>query len=120
MTIYTFLFQYSSFILTKMRRSVLLTLGITILANHLVSSQIDLGNFRQQALIEHNVKRNLHCTGPMTLTDTLNTAAQNYAEYLAANDLFQHSQAPGVGENLYQIWSSNPITYLNGKRKIHS
>lgn len=103
-----------------MIRSTLFILGLAILTNHLVSSNVDLGIFRQQALIQHNFKRQLHCTGPMTLTDSLNTVAQNYAQYLADNDLFEHSQTPDVGENLYQIWSSNPITYLNGKRHISS
>ena len=103
-----------------MIQSALLILVLTILAKHFVSSQIDLDNFRQQVLIEHNLKRQLHCTGPMTLKDSLCTTAQNYAEYLAANNLFLHSYNPNVGENLYKISSSNPITYLNGKREIHS
>ena len=102
-----------------MIRSVLLVLILTIVTNHLVSCGINLANFRQETLVEHNLKRQLHCTGPMTLSSSLNNIAQNYAEYLAASDLFEHSYTPGIGENLYLMLSSNAITNLNGKRKVH-
>jgi len=99
-----------------MIRFVLLLFTFAMLINRPVLNAIVLATFQQEALAEHNLKRQIHCTGPMTLNSTLNTIAQNYSEYLAANNLFVHSYTPGLGENLYQISSSNPITYLNGKR----
>lgn len=44
--------------------------------------------------------------------------AQNYAQYLAANNIFNHSKVPGYGENLYYSMSSAGITTLNGKDRI--
>lgn len=99
-----------------MIQSVLLIVILTIASNHWVSCEINLANFRQEVLVEHNLKRQLHCTDPLTLSASLNDIAQNYAQYLADNNLFQHSYTPGLGENLYMMWSSNAITYQNGKR----
>lgn len=82
--------------------------------NHLVVNQVVVDDFRQEALAEHNAKRQLHCTGPMTLNASLNTVAQTYADYLAANNLFNHSQTAGLGENLFQMSSSVAITSLSG------
>lgn len=98
-----------------MIRLVLLVFILNILSHHLVFNQIIVANFRQEALNEHNIKRDLHCTGPMILNASLNTIAQNYAEYLAANNLFNHSKTPGLGENLYRLTGSVPITTLDGK-----
>lgn len=81
-----------------------------------VSSAVVLSVFQQQALIEHNLRRQLHCTVPMVLNSTLNAIAQNYSEYLAANNLFQHSGRAGLGENLWSMWSSATIHFVNGKR----
>ncbi len=97
-------------------RFVLLLLTFAVFINRPVLNAIVLATFQQEALAEHNLKRRIHCSGDMTLNSTLNTIAQNYSEYLAANNLFVHSYTPGLGENLYQISSSNPITYLNGKK----
>lgn len=77
---------------------------------------IVLSTFQQQALDQHNYYRQqLHCTTPMTLNSSLNTIAQNYAQYLANNNIFSHSGTPGLGENLWMSWSSVVITFVNGK-----
>lgn len=91
-------------------------LFLTITIDRPVSSAVVLSTFQQQALIEHNLRRQLHCTGPMILNSTLNAIAQNYSEYLAANNLFQHSGRAGLGENLWSMWSSGSIHFVNGKR----
>ncbi len=101
-----------------MMRLTLFFFILMILSNHLVSNQVVLSTFQQQALNEHNVKRQIHCSGNMVLNSSLNTVAQNYAEYLIANNLFQHSYTPGLGENLYKIIKTNAITYLHGKREM--
>jgi uncharacterized protein YkwD len=90
---------------------------VGVLNNHQVSSTIVLADFQQQALTEHNLKRALHCTGPLALDSTINTIAQNYSIYLAAqNNGLVHSGAVGLGENLWYISSSAAITFVNGKR----
>ena len=84
----------------------------------LASGQIVLSTFRRDALAQHNLVRQLHCTGPLILNETLNTIAQNYSQYLAANNLFKHSGYPRLGENLYSGWQSWSYTALNGKKCI--
>jgi uncharacterized protein YkwD len=77
---------------------------------------IILSDFQQQALVQHNYYRQqLHCTTAMTLNSSLNTIAQNYAQYLAANNIFNHSGTVGLGENLWMAYSSVVITFVNGK-----
>jgi len=51
----------------------------------------------------------------MILNASLNDIAQNYSEYLAANNLFQHSGVAGLGENLWMESSSVVISFVNGK-----
>ncbi|CAF1077238.1 unnamed protein product [Adineta ricciae] len=89
-------------------------LWITMLVSYWsLSNAIVLANFRRQALDEHNTLRRLHCTGAMVLNSSLNSRAQNYANYLARNKLFQHSGAPGLGENLWSSWSPVPLILVN-------
>ena len=96
-------------------------LWITMLINYWsLSNAIVLADFRRQALNEHNALRRLHCTGAIALNSSLNSRAQNYANYLARNKLFQHSGASGLGENLWSSWSSAPITRVNGKISFDS
>ena len=92
-----------------------LSLILALLMIYPVSTAIILADFQQQALDQHNYYRQLHCTGLMTLNTSLNTIAQNYAQYLAANNIFNHSATPGLGENLYTSSSSVVITFMNGK-----
>ncbi len=61
----------------------------------------------------HNQLRAKHCVPPLVLDDVLNQVAQNYSEYLAANNLFQHSYNE-YGENLYSMDSSAAIKALTG------
>ncbi|CAF3657235.1 unnamed protein product [Rotaria socialis] len=61
----------------------------------------------------HNTLRAAHCSAPLQLDNNLNTIAQNYADYLAARNIFQHSNN-GYGENLYMTSSSAPIQSLSG------
>lgn len=94
-----------------MIRSAILVL---VLCCRLVSSGVVLSTFRQEALDEHNAKRTLHCVPSLMLNATLNDIAQNYSEYLAANRLFAHSGASGLGENLWMMSSSVAITSVTG------
>ncbi|CAF1636827.1 unnamed protein product, partial [Adineta ricciae] len=90
-------------------------LWITMLISYWsLSNAIVFADFRRQALDEHNALRRLHCTGAMVLNSSLNSRAQNYANYLARNKLFQHSGAPRLGENLWSSWSPVPLILVNG------
>ena len=69
--------------------------------------------FQNLMLKAHNMYRKLHCAPPLTLDDTINRLAQNYAESLASNNNFEHSKSD-LGENLFEISSSQELTDLNG------
>jgi uncharacterized protein YkwD len=97
-------------------RFILLLVILVVVIYRPTSSTIVLADFQQQALLQHNYLRQLHCAGAMMLNSILNAIAQNYSEYLAANNLFVHSGAAGLGENLWSMSSSNVITFVNGKR----
>ncbi|CAF1101113.1 unnamed protein product [Rotaria sordida] len=86
----------------------------------LSSSVVVLADFQQQALLQHNYFRQLHCTAAMALNSTINTIAQNYANYLATNNLFVHSGVSGLGENLWSMSSSVAITFINGSSPTNS
>ncbi|CAF1382972.1 unnamed protein product [Didymodactylos carnosus] len=69
----------------------------------------DLNSFRQQALDAHNQYRRKHCVPVMTLDSNLNNKAQQYAQYLAQNNVFQHSNHQGMGENLWMISTTGEL-----------
>ena len=98
-----------------MLRFILLLLILAVFISRPVLGTVVLADFQQQALLEHNYYRQLHCTGALVLNSTLNAIAQNYSQYLAANNLFQHSGAAGLGENLWSYSSSAAINFVNGK-----
>lgn len=53
---------------------------------------------------------------PLTWSTSLAATAQAYADSLAATCAFEHSNAPGLGENLAQNggWMSNPMEVTEG------
>ena len=65
--------------------------------------------FRNEILIEHNKSRLKYGkVPPLALDENLNAKAQNYANYLASNDLgLIHSDSKDMGENLFQYYSSD-------------
>ena len=80
-----------------------------------VNGVINLAAFQQEALLQHNVRRQQHCVPPLTLNSSLNTIAQNYANFLAVNGLFNHSATAGLGENLWSLWTSGVLGNINGQ-----
>jgi len=64
----------------------------------------DLTKARINGLNQHNLYRNKHSAQNLQLDDGLNIIAQTYADYLVRTGLFQHSNAVGIGENLYKKW----------------
>ncbi|CAF1302034.1 unnamed protein product [Didymodactylos carnosus] len=98
-----------------MQNKVLVLCLFIVITTKLSTAQ--LVTFQQQALTQHNFYRQNHCnTSGLALNSTLNVVAQNYSEYLAANNLFTHSNAPGLGENLWMMTSSAQISSVNGKK----
>lgn len=61
--------------------------------------------FKEQCVKWHNEFRAKHQVGQVTWNDDLAKGAEDWAKYLAANNLFQHAPNLNVGENLY--WSSH-------------
>ena len=85
---------------------------------------IDLKIIREMELYEHNYLRNLHGVSPLVLNEELNEIAQNYANKLAKERKFNHSnrkdrelkdkKGQWVGENLYGMLSSSNLDYVCG------
>lgn len=74
--------------------------------------------FQEEGLKAHNIYRARHCVLPLVLDDEINARAKAYALHLASNDSkLIHSTDRGgrLGENLYAVTRSNPITYPDGK-----
>merc|ERR1712013_735870 len=62
---------------------------------------VDLEKFRQDSLRAHNAYRSKHGVPALKLSDKINAVAQEWADYLIANDAWQHSDNKKYGENLY-------------------
>ncbi|MEQ8751956.1 MAG: CAP family protein [Coleofasciculus sp. G1-WW12-02] len=82
-----------------------------IISSNPVNGQtsINLGTFRSTALSKHNTYRNTHHSPSMTLSSSLNSSAQTWANYLATNGVFKHSsssQRNNAGENLYAVYTT--------------
>jgi len=66
--------------------------------------------FQKETLAAHNNYRFIHHVNPLKSNLMLQKTALNYANYLASNDIFQHSGTQGMGENLAYVWSSRVNT----------
>ncbi|MFB2893352.1 CAP family protein [Aerosakkonemataceae cyanobacterium BLCC-F50] len=72
-------------------------------------TSIDLPAFRSSALSNHNTYRATHHSPSMTISESLNSTAQTWAEHLAANAVFEHSdssQRNDAGENIYVSYTT--------------
>jgi len=72
-------------------------------------STTELATIRSQSLSSHNAYRLKHHVPNVAIADALNLTAQSWAEYLAANALFQHStpaQRNNAGENIYVSYTT--------------
>lgn len=79
-----------------------------------------LSQFEREALVCHNQYRARHGVCMLQIDRELCTHAQDYADTLATQDTFQHSNDPVYGENLYWSWSSDPAWELHGEEAVHS
>lgn len=57
--------------------------------------------FHDAVLSRTNSLRSEHNSSPLTADNNLESIAQNYSNFLAVKNLFQHSNFPNIGENLY-------------------
>lgn len=104
-----------------MKQLLLITLAVScffcLKVTHDAPSDSYLANFRNAELIKHNADRSLHGSPAIVLNDTLNAAAQAYAEQLASTHTFTHSPAAKsgtYGENLYWGWGYPNLDYQLG------
>jgi len=77
-------------------------------------------HFQLEALEEHNMFRERHGVKRLELRKELCESAQQYADTLAAGDLFQHSGDIMYGENLYWSWSSELNWVPTGREAVAS
>lgn len=77
-------------------------------------------HFQLEALEEHNMLRERHRVRRLELRRELCESAQQYADTLAATDLFQHSGDIMYGENLYWSWSSELDWVPTGREAVAS
>lgn len=66
---------------------------------------IDLATMRSTALSKHNTYRTTHHSPNMTISDSLNSGAQSWADKLAATGEFEHSGGSS-GENIFVSYST--------------
>ena len=69
-----------------------------------------LNAFRATALATHNILRRRHGESTLIENSDLDKSALDYANYLAAKDIFQHSGVAGRGENLYVSYAQDDLT----------
>merc|ERR1711962_1997635 len=79
---------------------------------------VDLEKFRQDSLRTHNAYRSKHGVPALKLSDKINAVAQEWADYLIANDAWQHSGNKKYGENLYISIGSS--AQEQGQRSVDS
>ncbi|CAH3140085.1 unnamed protein product [Pocillopora meandrina] len=70
--------------------------------------EAEIPPFKDQCLKWHNVYREKHQVDPVTWSDALASGAESWANYLAQNNLFEHTSGLQVGENLYLSGSPLP------------
>lgn len=78
---------------------------------------LNIAQLRLDELAKHNAFRATHGSPPLTLDDSLNTAAQNYAGKLVIAKTLTHSAeaiSGTYGENLYYQWRSPTLAYVGG------
>ncbi|XP_063682831.1 uncharacterized protein LOC134817568 [Bolinopsis microptera] len=62
---------------------------------------------KQQFVKAHKTKRKLHGTRKLGWDADIATVAQKWCDYLRDNNLLEHSQGSGYGENLYKSWGTS-------------
>ena len=97
-----------------------LTLLLNFCFDHISSQSLPSGcqtSFRNAALIAHNNLRARHGSPVLKVNANIDASALKWSNYLAANDVFQHS---GPGENLYMVYgvSISSSSQCASKKKL--
>lgn len=91
--------------------TIALTGGAISSDSVLGQTSIDLAALRNAAVSQHNTYRAIHKSPNITLSDSLNSTAQAWAEEMVRIGKFEHSNNRGeVGENLYVYSTTAPST----------
>ena len=70
-------------------------------------TSIDLATLRSVAVSQHNTYRATHKSPNITISDSLNSSAQAWAENIASSGQFAHStNRNNVGENIYASFTT--------------
>lgn len=90
------------------------TIGLLFFFNNgsIMAQTIDLATLGNTALSNHNAYRTKHNSPPLTISSSLNSTAQAWAEQIASSGVFAHSsttQRNGAGENIYAFFSTGAI-----------
>lgn len=97
--------------MTLLGLASMLPLGAIANRNAIAQTSLDLRTLQSTALSKHNGYRSTHRSPNMSINNSLNNTAQSWAEYLAANGVFEHSdrsQRNNAGENLYVYYTTAP------------
>ena len=66
-----------------------------------------MGNIKRETLSANNFYRKNHGGKRLYWDTKVSKFAQNWCDYLATDDKFEHSKGSGYGENIYKSWSSS-------------
>jgi uncharacterized protein YkwD len=87
--------------------TIALTGGAISSDSVLGQTSIDLAALRSVAVSQHNTYRATHKSPNITLSDSLNSSAQAWAENIASSGEFKHStNRNNVGENIYASFTT--------------
>ena len=85
--------------------ATIIPLGIISANSAIGQSGINQSALQSAALSKHNSYRSTHNSPNMTLSSSLNSSAQSWANHLASNGVFEHSKT-NVGENLFVSYTT--------------
>ncbi|NER23916.1 MAG: secretion protein [Symploca sp. SIO1C2] len=86
--------------------ATIIPLGIVSANSAIGQSGINQSALQSAALSKHNSYRGTHNSPNMTLSSSLNSSAQSWANHLASNGVFEHSGTNNVGENLFVSYTT--------------
>jgi len=86
--------------------ATIIPLGIISSNSAIGQTGINQSTLQSAALSKHNSYRSTHSSPNMTLSSSLNSSAQSWANHLASNGVFEHSSTTGVGENLFVTYTT--------------
>ncbi|XP_003726109.2 uncharacterized protein LOC100892542 [Strongylocentrotus purpuratus] len=76
-------------------------------------------DFSKQAMTSHNEYRRHHGAPPLEQSRDLQKRARKWAKHLAKHDLFEHSKANDIGENVAMHYSSLSTEYSGKEAAAH-